>query len=735
MTRRARVRPPVCLPAAALLSAGLLLFPAAAAAQPADDSAWDPDLVQTAAEWSDEVPAHVSSTTGNSWLERDGTVEADPLNVPLLAGDRLRTEDGYLEILFSDGSLLAFDRHTEAELLSDTLLHLERGAIRLELARGSAGYRIDAAGTTTWARTAGEYLVEIDAASTADRMVRLLVIRGSAELESNAARSLVRAGYEAWASDGRSPSLPRPANISHAGDFARWWDERRHERVGYRSSPYLPSELTLYSGVLDRHGEWHYEAGSGYVWYPRVAAEWTPYSSGRWTYVGVYGWVWIGAERWAWPTHHYGRWGFKRGRYYWIPGRRWAPAWVAWATGPGYVGWVPLGYDDRPLVSIHIGFSTGWRGWTYLPVDRFHTHVVVVRGGRFLPPRHVQLRHVAAVPIRPARIITPRHVVRGPSAPPRSHVAVPRAGFRRPVAASPPSARTAGATPTMRPAAPTTRIEGGTPSAPSRSVAVPRVTNRSTEPAQRPGAVRSSPSRSIAASRQAPPARVGSGAQPQSANRAASPPTRVATPRASAGGPAVAPASRPAPQSRVMSPAAPSRAGARPTSADAPTGSGISRSPARSASPAPGVRTPAPRPRQDSSATPARREPARAVPARPSSAVGATSTAPAVRPGTPAPSRAISRTPARSIERAPAAGPSPARSIDRAPVRTPARAPARTSERSSTPRAGGAAQGGQGRVASAPSPRSSARPASEARGGGSSRSAPSRSSGSRAVPR
>src|SRR5690554_2926138 len=83
MTRRARVRPPVCLPAAALLPAGLLLFPSAAAAQPADDSAWDPDLVQTAAEWSDEVPAHVSSTTGNSWLERDGTVEADPLNVPL----------------------------------------------------------------------------------------------------------------------------------------------------------------------------------------------------------------------------------------------------------------------------------------------------------------------------------------------------------------------------------------------------------------------------------------------------------------------------------------------------------------------------------------------------------------------------------------------------------------------------------------------------------------------------
>jgi hypothetical protein len=34
--------------------------------------------------------------------------------------------------------------------------------------------------------------------------------------------------------------------------------------------------------------------------------------------------------------------------WYWVPGNVWGPAWVSWASGGDYIGWCPLGHDDRP---------------------------------------------------------------------------------------------------------------------------------------------------------------------------------------------------------------------------------------------------------------------------------------------------------------------------------------------------------------------------------------------------
>ena len=44
-----------------------------------------------------------------------------------------------------------------------------------------------------------------------------------------------------------------------------------------------------------------------------------------------------------------------RSRWFWIPDRRWGPAWVSWAAAPGYVSWCPLGFDNRPVFALSIG--------------------------------------------------------------------------------------------------------------------------------------------------------------------------------------------------------------------------------------------------------------------------------------------------------------------------------------------------------------------------------------------
>jgi hypothetical protein len=141
-----------------------------------------------------------------------------------------------------------------------------------------------------------------------------------------------------------------------------------------QSAQHLPPELDIYGGTFDQNGSWQYDAPYGYVWYPTVAADWRPYYHGYWSPVPRYGYTWIGIDLWAWPTHHYGRWGFARNRWFWIPGRTWGPAWVSWASAPGYVGWSPLGFDGRPVFSFAYGYGRSWAGWSILPRSHFGSH-------------------------------------------------------------------------------------------------------------------------------------------------------------------------------------------------------------------------------------------------------------------------------------------------------------------------------------------------------------------------
>jgi hypothetical protein len=140
------------------------------------------------------------------------------------------------------------------------------------------------------------------------------------------------------------------------------------------STQNLPADLQPYSPEFDQNGSWQYDAQYGNVWYPTtVTADWRPYSDGYWSAYPVYGWTWIGAEHWAWPTHHYGRWGYSRSRWFWIPGHSYGSAWVSWGTAPGYVSWCPLGYDGRAVVGLSVGFHNSWNAWTVVPRDRFGT--------------------------------------------------------------------------------------------------------------------------------------------------------------------------------------------------------------------------------------------------------------------------------------------------------------------------------------------------------------------------
>ena len=355
-------------PSLILAASALLLL-----SVPARGSAQNPVDVQAPS----DPPAHVSVVDGTAAIDREGRSEPAVPSMPLIEGDRLRTDRGRVEVLFPDASYLHVDQFATVDMLTGSLLRLLTGRIVVGAAGapGSAAFmdfQVDTPAGAVRIMSPGEYRVSLFSGPE----LELAVVRGQASVTTSAGSVPVRSGERVFAREGERPSAPGSFNSARWDAFDRWSQDQRQARVGNASAEYLPEELDNYSYVFDRYGGWRDVAPYGRVWYPSVAIGWRPYYRGSWRTFSTWGEFWIGDDPWDWPTHHYGRWGYDDG-WFWIPRRGFGPAWVAWALSPGYMSWCPLGWDHRPVIDIFIGgraYGRGydpWRAWTVAPRHAF----------------------------------------------------------------------------------------------------------------------------------------------------------------------------------------------------------------------------------------------------------------------------------------------------------------------------------------------------------------------------
>lgn len=110
-----------------------------------------------------------------------------------------------------------------------------------------------------------------------------------------------------------------------------------------RADGYPIATVSDFYEPLGAVGHWVEMAPYGWCWYPaRVDSDWRPYANGHWLWSDD-GWYWVSEEPWAWACYHYGRWVWNPDYgWLWVPATEWAPAWVTWREGGGYVGWAPL---------------------------------------------------------------------------------------------------------------------------------------------------------------------------------------------------------------------------------------------------------------------------------------------------------------------------------------------------------------------------------------------------------
>ncbi|HEX3552078.1 MAG TPA: DUF6600 domain-containing protein [Thermoanaerobaculia bacterium] len=123
---------------------------------------------------------------------------------------------------------------------------------------------------------------------------------------------------------------------------------------------------------LASYGHWIQRPRYGWVWTPRVVARsWRPYEYGHWVWTDL-GWTWVSDEPFGWATYHYGRWyddpdyGWE-----WVPGDRWAPAWVDWHANNDYVGWAPLPPDVGYSPGVTLNVDLAPEDFVFVPENRF----------------------------------------------------------------------------------------------------------------------------------------------------------------------------------------------------------------------------------------------------------------------------------------------------------------------------------------------------------------------------
>jgi hypothetical protein len=358
-------------------------------------------------------PGHVAFVDGTATLERDGQTDAVNVNEPVVAGDRIQTTSGRLELLFSDGSALDLDEYSTAEILSPTLVRLSEGRIILVVngandPAAAVRYQIDTPVASARTEGPGEYRVAVLGAGDVGQ-TEVAVIRGAVTMGTERSSIALYAGQRSVVAGDGAPSPPQPFNSARLDAFDRWSAMRRQARTYAATAQYLPGDLRMYSSTLDRYGTWQYSEPYGYVWYPTVAPDWRPYYYGYWSPVRTYGWTWVGLDVWSWPTHHFGRWGFLRGSWFWIPGRTWGPAWVSWAAAPGYVSWCPLGFDGRPTFALSFSIGDPWVGWVVVPRTSFGFRGYYVNR-HAIAPRHQFSRSTPFVAQATAPVPVPRRV-------------------------------------------------------------------------------------------------------------------------------------------------------------------------------------------------------------------------------------------------------------------------------------------------------------------------------------
>lgn len=329
--------------------------------------------------------------------------EVADLNLPIAAGDTIKTFSRRCEIQFDTGTIIRLDRNTElkVETILAQSLSAKNQLTNLVLSQGQI--------YLMYKRYVRREIFQVITPNAALRLnhnsVALVHAKpdGKTDVLMKAGKARILYGMNANSIQKETIKKAGMATITEnhelargpyetVDDFEEWNEEINedfldlHEGKAFIPLPIqrLPKAVYYFAQKYSTlHGEWLWDRYFGYVWRPFLNDRsypwggWMPYIYGRWT--SVQGQLfWVPGETWGWVPSHLGIWMWNKNKgWLWIPGSAFAPAWVDWALCQGYYCWRPWSYLDW------CGY-----GWGVLPHFEYFVYPDRDRDFGSLPPEY-----------------------------------------------------------------------------------------------------------------------------------------------------------------------------------------------------------------------------------------------------------------------------------------------------------------------------------------------------------
>ncbi|MGH9406411.1 MAG: DUF6600 domain-containing protein [Terriglobia bacterium] len=303
----------------------------------------------------------LSFVDGTVLVKRPGSTEwaKASVNTPIEEGFSVSTgEQSFAEVEFENGSTARLGQLSQLDF-SQLAVDPSGSKINgLTFDRGYATfkvfperhehdvYTVKAGEATVTPGSKAEFRTDLR-----DGKLRVEVFEGDVRVADGAQEAKLTKGKVLDTSVGAQVALNVASGIQK-DDWDGWVHARDTQaELAYNDSPIGTNGSLAGWSDLDQYGAWGFFPGYGYAWSPYVATGWSPFSMGQWSFYPGMGYTWISSEPWGWLPFHYGGWAFSSMYgYLWQPGamNAFEPGMVAWYSGAGYVGWVPLSVNGRP---------------------------------------------------------------------------------------------------------------------------------------------------------------------------------------------------------------------------------------------------------------------------------------------------------------------------------------------------------------------------------------------------
>jgi ferric-dicitrate binding protein FerR (iron transport regulator) len=270
----------------------------------------------------------LSDVKGNLALDRKTGLgfEQTMQNMPIVEGEKLKTEDGYAEVEFEDNTTMRLAPNSQVDFALLALRSSGAKASTMNVVKGTVYVSTESTKGNEFLLVVGDTKVTVTPSTHLRLEVNesrtvVSVFNGSAEVQRGAETSTVgkkqslTVGAEEMAVAKKVQGQPYDDWDKESIDYHKRYAAANAAVAGGNS--FGLSDLNYYGNFIN--------AGGASFWQPYfVGAGWSPYANGVWAFYPGAGYSWVSPYPWGWLPYHSGSWSFFPGYGWgWQPGGSW----------------------------------------------------------------------------------------------------------------------------------------------------------------------------------------------------------------------------------------------------------------------------------------------------------------------------------------------------------------------------------------------------------------------------